>query len=65
MTTLKKGDEVSIEQAWESSDGHSHDEIATITKVYKDGTIRFHHKNWMIQAYLNRCGLRAEDVDIV
>ena len=72
--TIKVGDEVSIEQAWESPDGHVHDCFATVVGIRKDGTLRFHVGGWRtrgesqnihdanLQAYLNKQELYENDV---
>lgn len=71
---IKIGDEVLLEQCWESPDGHYHDEYATVQGIRKDRTLKFHvggyrtrgekqtNRDRKLQAYLNTQEYYPEDV---
>lgn len=69
--SVKAGDEVLLEDAWEDTHGGRHDEYVTVAKVLPDGTftVRLGHwktrtsKQQVLQAYLNQMEWRAEDYD--
>jgi len=67
-TTIKVGDRVMIEQAWEDQTGAIHDVIATVTRILPDGCLKFRYgkrlnrKDGVIQAHINKMEWYAKDV---
>jgi hypothetical protein len=69
--SVKVGDEVLLEQAWEDKAGHYHDEYVTVARVLPDGrfTLRIGHwktrtaREQIIQAWLNKFDWLTEDYE--
>lgn len=70
MKNINVGDDVLIEQAWQSEDGHYHDVYATVSKILPDGYVKFRIRHWKtrkqndqkLQAYLNQQEWRIDDL---
>lgn len=64
---LKVGDEVYLEECWEDEAGHSHDEYATVTRIYDDGRCRFRLEGNQsvkrVQAWINKMDFYAKDYE--
>jgi hypothetical protein len=70
---IKVGDEVFIDRAWEDENGAYHPFEATVSKINKDGTLKFRVGHWktrkqkdqIIQAFINKMEWYEEDVEII
>lgn len=60
---IKIGLKVSVEQAWEDSQGYYHDEVATIKKVNDDGTLELEFDRKDITDFLEGAEYRAENIE--
>ena len=69
--SVKKGDTVLLEQAWEDEAGNYHDEFVEVAKVLPDGTFTVRIGHWKtrtykqekLQAWLNQMDWYAKDYE--
>ena len=67
--SVKVGDEIYLEEAWEGTDGAYHDEYVTVVSIDKDRLMKFridgkkNSRAKKIQAYLNKMDWNADDYD--
>jgi len=69
---LHIGDTVLIEQCWEDTAGHYHDEFLEISKILNDGRLQFRIGNWKtrkqkdqkLQAFINSMEYYPQDVEL-
>jgi hypothetical protein len=68
---IKVGDEVFIDRAWEDENGVYNSFEGTVSKVNKDGTLKFRVGHWKtrkkidqkIQAFINKMEWYEKDLD--
>jgi hypothetical protein len=73
MYMIKVGDEVFIDRAYEDDNGAYGSVSATVSKVNKDGTLKFRIGHWktrkqkdqIIQAWINKMEWYEKDVEII
>lgn len=65
--SIRVGDEILLEEAWEDEAGHYHDEYVTVARIEPDGRFKVRinggYRAKRIQAWLNKMDWYAKDYE--